>query len=89
MKTEAIAWSSQYSCTRVSGGPSQQKKCRAAEMRCLRKLFGISYNDDISNKAVNNRIMMMMLLMIMMLYPHGRTDYGCDDGYHFNQVVFT
>ena len=32
------------------------KKMLAAEMRCFRKLFGISYRDHITNDAVRDRI---------------------------------
>ena len=45
-----------YTCEWWTFTKDVEKKYRAAEMRCLRKLLGISYKDHITNKEVKNRI---------------------------------
>ena len=44
-----------YACESWTLTADTERRIQAMEMRCLRKLFGITYRDHISNEEVRNR----------------------------------
>ncbi|XP_060065504.1 uncharacterized protein LOC132545850 [Ylistrum balloti] len=57
-----------YACETWTLTAALEKRIQASEMRCFRRLLGISYKDHITNEEVKNRI--RTLMKVLLIFAH-------------------